>query len=41
MLYEPPFTDINSDGVEKVFDNDDLIKVFKIIDSINHNAVAV
>jgi len=40
MLYEPPFTDINSDGVEKVFDNDDLIKVFKIIDSINHNAVA-
>ncbi len=40
MLYEQPFTDINSEGIDKVFNNDDLTKVFRIIDSINHNAVA-
>ena len=38
MLYEQPFTDINSEGIDKVFNNDDLTKVFRIIDSINHNA---
>ena len=39
MLYEPPFTDLNDQGISGVFENDaDLIKVVKIIDSINRNA---
>lgn len=41
MLYEPPFTDLNDQGISGVFDNDsDLIKVVKIIDHINENALA-
>jgi len=40
MLYEPPFTDLNDQGISGVFDNDaDLIKIVKIIDIINSNAV--
>ena len=40
MLYEPPFTDLNDQGISGVFDNDaDLIKIVKIIDLINENAV--
>ena len=40
MLYEPPFTDLNDQGISGVFDNDsDLIKVVKIIDHINENAL--
>jgi type I restriction enzyme R subunit len=40
MLYESPFTDLNDQGISGVFDNDaDLIKVVKIIDLINDNAV--
>ena len=39
MLYEPPFTDLNDQGISGVFDEDaDLIKVVGIIDSINLNA---
>ena len=39
MLYEPPFTDLNDQGISGVFDNDaDLVKVVKIIDIINSNA---
>ena len=39
MLYEPPFTDLNDQGISGVFENDaELIKVVKIIDSINVNA---
>jgi type I restriction enzyme R subunit len=39
MLYEPPFTDLNDQGISGVFDNDaDLIKVVRIIDLINNNA---
>ena len=38
MLYESPFTDINSKGIDTVFNNNDLTKVFRIIDTINHNA---
>jgi type I restriction enzyme, R subunit len=39
MLYEPPFTDLNDQGISGVFENDaDLIKVVKIIDIINQNA---
>jgi type I restriction enzyme, R subunit len=40
MLYESPFTDLNDQGISGVFDNDaDLIKIVKIIDLINGNAV--
>lgn len=40
MLYEAPFTDMNDQGISGVFDNDaDLIKMVKIIDLINGNAV--
>lgn len=39
MLYEPPFTDLNDQGLSGVFNNDaDLIKIVKIIDLINENA---
>ena len=40
MLYESPFTDLNDQGISGVFGNDaDLVKVVKIIDLINDNAV--
>ena len=33
MLFEPPFTDLNDQGIDGVFDDDaDLVKVFKNID---------
>lgn len=40
MLYEPPFTDLNDQGINGVFDDEaELVKVVKIIDLINGNAV--
>ena len=40
MLYDSPFRDINDQGIDGVFDNDiDKIKVLKIIDQINQNAL--
>jgi type I restriction enzyme R subunit len=40
MLFEPPFTDLNDQGIDGVFDDDaDLVKVIKIIDAINENAM--
>ncbi len=40
MLYEAPFTDLNDQGISGVFDNDaDIIKIARIIDVINGNAV--
>ena len=40
MLYEPPFNDLNDQGISGVFDEDtDLLKVFSIIDEINENAL--
>lgn len=39
LLYEPPFTDLNDQGISGVFENDaDVIKVVKIINVINNNA---
>lgn len=39
MLYEPPFTDLNDQGISGVFDDDvALMKVVKVIDEINGNA---
>ena len=41
MLFEPPFTDLNDQGLTGVFENDaDVTKIVKIIDLINNNAVA-
>jgi type I restriction enzyme R subunit len=40
MLFEPPFTDLNDQGLTGVFVNDaDVIKIVSIIDRINGNAV--
>jgi len=39
LLYEPPFTDLNDQGISGVFENDsDVIQLVKIIDLINKNA---
>jgi len=41
MLFEPPFTDINDQGLIGVFkDEADVVKIVRIIDDINNNAVA-
>ncbi|MCA0152910.1 DEAD/DEAH box helicase family protein [Winogradskyella vincentii] len=41
MLFEPPFTDLNDQGLIGVFENDaDVTKIVKIIDLINNNAEA-
>ena len=39
MLYEPPFTDQNDQGIDGVFDIEKKEKVVKIIDQINCNAL--
>lgn len=40
MLYQPPFTVLNDQGLSGVFDEDAvLVKVVKIIDEINENAI--
>jgi type I restriction enzyme R subunit len=39
LLYEPPFTDLNDQGLSGVFEDDgDVVKIVRIIDSINGNA---
>ncbi len=40
LLFEPPFTDIHDMGLMGVFDDADVIKVKKIIEQINQNALA-
>jgi len=40
MLFESPFTDLNDQGIYGVFDADaEIVKVIKIIDEINENAI--
>lgn len=39
MLFEPPFTDMNDQGLLGVFDDGDAHKVISIIESINENAL--
>ena len=40
MLFESPFTDLNDQGIDGVFDDDaEKVKVIKIIDEINENAI--
>ena len=38
MLFEPPFTDVNDQGLLGVFDDADAFKIISIIDDINENA---
>lgn len=40
MLFEPPFTDIDSSGIMGVFDLEVSSKIIKLIEEINHTAVA-
>jgi type I restriction enzyme R subunit len=40
MLFEAPFTDINSNGVAGLFDNSVATKIISLIETINHNAEA-
>ena len=39
MLFEPPFTNINDQGLIGVFDDAKAIKIISIVDEINNNAV--
>ncbi len=39
MLFEPPFTNINDQGITGVFDDVQVGKIVKIIDGVNGNAV--
>jgi len=40
MLFEPPFTHIHDQGLLGVFDEVSAVKVIKLIDEVNQNAVA-
>lgn len=40
MLFEAPFTDINSNGVAGVFEAQIASKIISLIETINHNAEA-
>jgi len=39
MLFEPPFTDVNDQGITGVFDHAQVGKIVRIIDELNENAV--
>lgn len=38
MLFNPPFTDINTSGIMGVFDSETATRIISLIDQINHNA---
>lgn len=40
MLFEPPFTYMNDQGLMGIFDDNDAYKVISIIERINENATA-
>jgi type I restriction enzyme R subunit len=40
MLFEPPFTDINTSGIMGVFDEATSTKIITLINQINHTAEA-
>ncbi len=40
LLFEPPFTDIHDQGLMGVFDDADVVRVKKIVEEINQNALA-
>jgi type I restriction enzyme, R subunit len=39
MLFEPPFTEINDQGITGVFDDVQVGKIVRIIDEVNGNSV--
>ena len=39
MLFEPPFTDVNDQGITGIFDNADVVKIVSLIDEVNTNAL--
>lgn len=39
MLFEPPFTDIHDQGITGVFDEVQVVKIIRILDKVNENAV--
>ncbi|WP_338409034.1 type I restriction-modification enzyme R subunit C-terminal domain-containing protein, partial [uncultured Flavobacterium sp.] len=39
MLFEPPFTDMNDQGLMGIFEDSDAHKVINIIERINENAM--
>ena len=39
MLFEPPFTDVNDQGITGVFDDADVAKIVSLIDKVNVNAL--
>jgi type I restriction enzyme R subunit len=41
MLFEPPFTDVNDQGITGVFDDADVVKIVSLIDRVNNNAVGL
>ncbi len=38
MLFQPPFTDINDQGLIGVFDDAQATKIIKLVDRVNNNA---
>jgi len=40
LLFEPPFTDINSSGIAGLFDDETQVKIVQLIEKVNENAVA-
>ena len=39
MLFEPPFTNVNDQGITGVFDDADVVKIVRLIDEVNTNAL--
>ena len=39
MLFKPPFTDVNNQGITGIFDDADVVKIVNLIDKINTNAL--
>lgn len=41
MLFEPPFTNLHDQGITGIFDEVQVVKIIRIIDMVNDNAVRV
>ena len=39
MLFEPPFTDVNDQGITGIFDDADVVKIVSLIDRVNNNTI--
>jgi type I restriction enzyme R subunit len=38
MLFEPPFTNLNDQGIMGIFDDEQVVRIIRIIDGVNGNA---